>query len=196
MPITSLDQLDLSKRYTYADYVAWQFDQSIELLKGFISQMAAPSPKHQTISVNIVRIFSNFLHRKPCRVYHAPFDVRLVKNKEGKTDKEIYTVVQPDLCLICDLEKLDDRGCLGAPELIIEIVSPNNSRKDIKDKFALYEENGVQEYWIVRPYENSVEKFVLENEKYQQKGYFTQEDKIRSFVLPDLEIDLTEVFEE
>jgi len=196
--ITSLEQLDLSKQYSYADYLLWKFEEKIELIKGFISQMAAPTPFHQDISLELGRVFKNHLKatQKKCKIYHAPFDVRLIKNPQGKTDKEIYTVVQPDLCLICDRSKIDQKGCLGAPDLIIEILSPSNSKTDLQDKFALYEENGVNEYWIVFPHEKVVQKFILKDEKYQFMGYYTTSNSISPLVLPDLAINLEEVFEE
>lgn len=196
--ITSFKQLDLSQQYTYADYLAWQFSENIELLKGYIRQMAAPTPYHQEISGELFNLLKNHLKatQRNCKLYTAPFDVRLVKNPQGKTDKEIYTVVQPDLCLICDLSKIDQRGCLGSPDLIIEILSPSNSQTDLQDKFELYEENGVNEYWIVFPYEKVVQKFLLKDEKYHFSGYYTPNTPISPLVLPDLAIDLTEVFGE
>ncbi len=196
MNITSFSQLDLSKNYSYADYLTWKFSERIELLKGYISQMAAPNVKHQRISRRLVRLIDTFLHNQKsiCELFEAPFDVRLVKNTLEISNKDIYTVVQPDLCIICDPKKLDEQGCLGAPDLIIEIVSHNNTKRDVKDKFALYEENGVREYWIVRPYDHTLEQFVLKEDKYQFYGIFTHEDKIIPFVLPDLSLDLSEVF--
>ena len=196
--ITSLDQLDLNQTYSYADYLTWSFDQFVELIKGRIMPMAAPNRYHQKVSKRLTSIIDHFLEKngKGCELYEAPFDVRLIKNPLGTTSKEIYTVVQPDLCVICDPAKLDDQGCLGAPDLIIEIVSVGNSKRDIQDKFALYEENGVQEYWIVRPYENSVQQFWLENERYQLKGTYTRQDSISPIILPDLPIALERVFQE
>jgi len=196
--ITSLAQLDFDKSYSYADYLTWQFEQFIELFKGKIMPMSAPSRLHQKISRRLTSIFDHFLEYRTCKceVYDAPFDVRLIKNPFGKTEKEIYTVVQPDICVICDLEKLDDKGCLGSPDLIIEIVSPNNSQRDVKDKFELYQENEVKEYWIVRPYENTVEQFFLENGKYAYKGTFVKNDCLSPLILPDLEVDLKRVFED
>lgn len=190
--------LDQNQTYSYADYLTWQFDQFVELIKGKIMPMAAPNRYHQKVSIRIAAIIENFLEQegKRCELYEAPFDVRLVKNPEGKTNKEIYTVVQPDICVICDPSKLDEQGCLGAPDLIIEIVSVGNSKRDIQDKFELYQENGVKEYWLVRPYENSIEQFWLENERYQLKGIYTQENTIRPIIIPDLGIDLQRVFKE
>ena len=198
MNITSLEQLDLSKQYTYADYLLWRFEEKIELLKGYIRQMAAPNPFHQDVSANLLTMFKNYVWRnhKTCKVYHAPFDVRLIKNPLGRTDKEVYTVVQPDLCVICDRSKIDERGCLGSPDLIIEILSPSNPKTDLQDKFALYEENEVNEYWIVFPAEKVVQKFILENQAYKLKGSYTRTDQITPHLFPDLVINLEEVFEE
>lgn len=196
--ITSLDQLDLSKQYTYADYLLWQFDQFVELLRGKIVPMAAPSARHQDISIALASIFKQYLRttHKNCKAYHAPFDVRLIKNALGKTDKDIYSVVQPDLCIICDRNKIDERGCLGAPDLIVEILSPNNSKKDLQDKFLLYEENEVLEYWIVFPFDQIVQKFVLEQGKYQFIGSYTAQDQLSSSVFPDLQVNIGEIFED
>ncbi|MDX1942881.1 MAG: Uma2 family endonuclease, partial [Saprospiraceae bacterium] len=149
--ITSLDQLSMDGTYTYADYLTWQFEERIELIKGRIFKMSpAPSRKHQRASIVLSSIIFDFLRAGPCEVYSAPFDVRLLDSKKKKkSNKEIYSVVQPDICVICDAEKLDDRGCIGAPDWIIEILSPGNNKKEVDNKFRLYEENGVREYWVV-----------------------------------------------
>jgi len=189
--------LDLNKRYTYADYLTWMDDVRRELFDGFIKLMTpAPSRRHQELSVNLTRLFSNFLVRKHCKVYHAPSDVRFPKNKKSKKDKQVNTVLQPDLYIVCDLSKLDDRGCLGAPDLIIEIVSAKNSKRDVKDKFEIYQEYGVREYWIVRPNDETVNVFVLdEKDKFQFKGLYAGDDKIPVNIFNgDLNIDLIEVF--
>ena len=195
-PIVSLDQLQANQIYSYADYLTWQLTERIELLKGFIRQMAAPNRKHQKVSGKLYKPFADFLWKKPCEVYYAPFDVKLIKNPQGKTVKEIYTVVQPDICVITHQSKLDEQGCLGSPDLIIEIVSESNAKRDIQEKYELYEENGVLEYWIVRPYENTIQQFYLENEKYVLKKTYFSDDKISPIILPDFSIDLAEVFEE
>lgn len=194
--ITSLEQLDLKKKYTYADYLTWQFDEYVELFKGWIFPMSGPSRAHQKISRQLILAMGNFFNKNHCELYHAPFDVRLVKNKNGVTEKDIYTVVQPDLCVICDLEKLDDKGCFGSPEFIIEIISESNSTRDVKYKFDLYEENGVEEYWLVRPNEKTVQRFFLENEKYVFKGNFTVEDQVNSVLFPNLDINLSVIFKD
>lgn len=193
--ITSLSQLDLNKQYTYADYLKWEFDERIELFKGFIRQMSAPTRKHQYLSRNLERQLDNYFLGKKCEWYHAPFDVRLTRYDEKK-DKEILTVVQPDICVICDEKKLDKRGCLGSPDLIIEIQSPGNTSREMRDKFALYEEAGVREYWIV----DSVQNFVLiyylnEAGKYIGTKPYSEEETFNSVIFPELQVDLTKVFE-
>lgn len=192
----TLDQLNPSQVYSYADYVTWQFSERVELLKGYIRLMAAPNRFHQTLSINLAREIAYAFKGHSCRVFAAPFDVKLVKNPQGKTDKEIYSIVQPDICVICDRAKLDKQGCLGSPDWIIEIVSESTAKIDVKDKFELYEENGVLEYWIVRPVENSIERFFLENDKYVYKGTFVKEDVISPILFPELLIKLEEIFEE
>ena len=189
--------LEINKRYTYADYLTWMDDVRRELYNGFIKMMTpAPSRKHQEISINLVRIYSNYLFRKKCKIYHAPSDVRLLKNMRSKDDKVIYTVVQPDIYVVCDLSKLDDRGCLGAPDFVIEIVSAKNSKRDVKDKFEIYQEHGVREYWIVNPNDENITVFVLDEKgKFQFSGMYAGDDKIPVNIFKgDLSIDLTEVF--
>ena len=192
----SIDDLDFSKTYTYADYYSWRFEERLELIKGKIFKMSpAPSNDHQEIALNIASELRNFLKNKFCKVYIAPFDVRLVR--EEKTDKKIKTVVQPDVCVICDQSKLtDQRGCLGAPDLVVEILSPGNNAKEIKIKYDLYEEFGVKEYWVVYPSEQSLVKYILNKEgKFISEGRaFTAGDKITTPILPGFELALDDVF--
>ena len=193
--ITSIDQLDLvNGLYTYADYLLWKFQERLELIKGKIFKMSpAPSRKHQKISFNITGIFYNYFQNKSCEVYSAPFDVRLTT--KDKNDNEISTVVQPDLCVVCDPEKLDDRGCVGAPDFIIEILSPGNSSKEMRIKYDLYEECGVREYWIVRPEYEEISQYVLEEGKYVLKATFTGiEEEITPYIFPDLKIIWADIF--
>jgi Uma2 family endonuclease len=143
--------LDLNKRYTYADYLTWWDDKRRELINGFIKMMS-PAPKsiHQEISVNLISELRSYIkkYKGKCKVYVAPFDVRLPKNGET-ADSKVYTVVQPDLCVVCDPAKLDENGCLGAPDMIAEIRSESTARYDLTTKFYLYESVGVREYWVV-----------------------------------------------
>lgn len=190
MEITDINQLDINGTYTYADYLLWKFQERVELFKGKIFKMSpAPNTRHQKVSFNLGGMFYNFFRNKKCKVYVAPFDVRL-PNKDG----EIKTVVQPDLCVICDINKIDDKGCVGAPDLVIEIISPGNSKKELNNKFALYEEAGVLEYWVVQPEYETVLIYILENGKY--KGLSPVADgEVISVTFPDLKIPLEQIFE-
>jgi Uma2 family endonuclease len=189
--------LDLSKRYSYADYLTWMDDVRRELFDGFIKLMTpSPSSKHQELSVNLTILFGVFLMHKNCKVYHAPSDVRFPKNRKSQNDQLVYTVLQPDLYIVCDLTKIDARGCLGAPDMIIEIISAKDSKRDTRDKFEIYEENSVREYWIVSPNDETVTVFILDqNGKFQFKGLYAGDDKIPVNIFNgELKIDLAEVF--
>jgi len=180
--------------YTYADYLTWDFEEIVELIKGKVfKKAAAPNRRHQEVSMNLSRILGNFLVGQKCKVYAAPFDVRFSRNPE---DRKVDSVVQPDISVICDSSKLDYKGCFGAPDLIIEILSPGNSRLELHNKYELYEEFGVREYWIIYPMENSMLIYTLIDGKYQPSRLFTSGQKVRSTVLPGLELDLQEVFSE
>jgi len=198
--ITNFSQLDLNGTYSYADYLTWQFDETVELIKGKIQRMSpAPNVRHQSISWYFNGTLFNYFHNKPCRAFAAPFDVRLYNQRKSiLTNQEIVTVVQPDLCVICDTEKLDIQGCNGAPDWIIEILSKGNSKRETQEKYALYQESGVKEYWLVYPYEQSVHQFVLneQTEKYELIAMFSAEDNASPVLFPDLVIDLAEVFAE
>lgn len=191
--ITSLDQLDLNKTYSYADYLKWQMDEYVELIRGKIVRMSpAPSSTHQDVSLNLALAIGNYLKRQKCKLYVAPFDVRLTRKQN---DTDIQTVVQPDLCVICDVSKIDERGCFGAPDFIIEILSPATSKKDVRDKFDLYEEAGVLEYWIVEPLDKLVDVFVLKNNKYELVRKYVANDLVPVNIFPDFSIDLKDIFE-
>jgi Uma2 family endonuclease len=190
---TNISSLDINKTYNYAQYLTWRFQERIEIIKGRLFKMSpAPARKHQEASGDLFRQISSFLYKKPCSVFSAPFDVRFPK---GNSDEETYTVVQPDICIICDKSKLDDRGCIGAPDFIIEILSPSTAEKDTKDKFQLYQEQGVKEYWMVYPGEHMVDVFKLDKRgKYQFDAKYVKSDKVRVGILPELEIILDDVF--
>ena len=129
-------------------------------------------------------------------MYAAPFDVRLINFKESTADNQIVTVVQPDLCVICDTSKLDDKGCVGAPDLIIEILSPGNSKKEMDIKFDLYEENGVKEYWIVNPMDEAIYIYFLEKNKYIGLKPLTMNSTLKSPTFEQLIFPVKGVFEE
>ena len=194
--ITDISQLDLSKTYTYADYLTWRLNERVELIKGWIYKMS-PAPKrlHQKIEGYLHVQFWKFFEGQKCEVYQSPFDVRLVKNI-GQSDNEITTVVQPDISVICDPQKLDDHGCIGAPDLIVEVLSISTMKKDYNEKFNLYQENGVKEYWLVNPEMKSIQIFSLENQEYQEFETFEdQKEIITSKLFPDLQFPVSEVFE-
>ena len=192
----SIDDLDFSKTYTYADYYSWRFEERLELIKGKIFRMSpAPGGRHQIISVNISGELYTFLKGKSCKVFAAPFDVRLVRNE--KSDKKVKTVVQPDVCVICDLTKMaDPRSCLGAPEIVVEILSKGNNKKEIKIKYDLYEEFGVKEYWVVYPDEQSLIRYILNDDgKFTTNGAaLTVGDTLTTPILPGFELAMDDVF--
>lgn len=196
LEITQLSQLDPNGVYSYADYLLWKFSERVELIKGTILKMAAPNRIHQRISIRISTALENYLYSRKCEVYSAPTDVRLLNSGLSTPEQEVYTVVQPDLFVVCDLQKLDDRGCLGAPELIIEIISASNKKHDFDTKFHLYEEAGVLEYWIVFPNEKVVNVFDLDTvtQKYVFRKIYSDDEAIPSSVLSGLEVDLNKVF--
>ncbi|MBK8472589.1 MAG: Uma2 family endonuclease [Sphingobacteriales bacterium] len=197
-PTTSLSTLDLSKVYSYADYLTWQFAERVELIKGYLMKMAAPSRFHQQLAGRIHGQLFVFLQGKKCQPFFAPFDVRLLNKNHSTPDNNVYSVVQPDLCVVCDLDKLDERGCNGAPEWIIEILSPGNSKHDVATKYKLYEEAGVLEYWVVMPQQRLVNVFDLDTnaQKYQFRATYTEEDIAPSQTVEGLTIDLAKVFAE
>ena len=189
--ITHFSELDLNKEYTFSDYLQWQFSERVELLKGFIKQMSpAPSRSHQTTSQNINKYFLNFFTCSTCSIFSAPFDVRL----PIASAKKDTTVVQPDLCIICDESNLDDYGCNGAPDLIVEIVSPNNSKYDVDTKFRLYQEAGVMEYWIVQTEMKTVLVYRLQDGVYMGSKPFAEGEIIESPLFPEMKIAVDEVF--
>jgi Uma2 family endonuclease len=193
--ITSIDQLDPNGVYSYADYLTWKFEETVELIKGKIFRMAAPARRHQAISRELNGLFYIHFQNNPCEFYAAPFDVRLYnKRKSLKANKDIFTVIQPDICIVCDNEKLDDKGCLGAPDLIVEILSQGNSKKEMVNKYELYEENSVLEYWVISPESEMLTQFILsEKGKYAPPQYFFSDDVMNAHIFPDLSIDLGKV---
>ncbi|MDR2040791.1 MAG: Uma2 family endonuclease [Tannerella sp.] len=188
--------LDLNRRYTYADYLTWLDDRRRELIDGMVRLMSpAPRLSHQRICANLLINIGAKLRETGCgcSIFAAPFDVRLPKNGE-KEDEKIYTVVQPDICVVCDLTKLDERGCLGAPDLIIEIQSPSSAKYDLNTKFNLYEAAGVREYWVAPQTAGYILKFVLQSDGKYDEGTVYEKGKIGSTVLEGLEIDLNDIF--
>jgi Uma2 family endonuclease len=180
--------LKLPTKYTYGDYCNWSEDERWELIDGEAYAMSAPSRLHQKILVELARQIGNYLEEKTCEVYVAPFDVRLPKKNEK--DEQIDTVVQPDISVICDENKLDNKGCRGAPDWVIEILSPSNSFRDLEVKKELYEKHGVKEYWIINPEESQLMVYLLDFQgKYSQPFIYSLEQPVQVSLFPDLKID-------
>ncbi len=194
--ITDISQLDPNGRYTYADYLKWQFDQSVELIKGRLyDRSPAPRARHQRIVVQLIRNLANHFNEQVCEVYTAPFDVRLPNlDYEPGFNNKVHTVVQPDICVICDPAKIDEYGCVGPPDWIIEITSPSTHKKDFNEKFDLYEAAGVREYWIAVPKSQELYVYVLENDRYTQRDVYEQGAKATPSLFPDLTLDLDWIF--
>ncbi len=194
-----VEEPDYAGSYTYEDYMKWTVPYMMELIRGKIYKMSpAPRAVHQIVTGEVYRQIANYLKRKKCQVFIAPFDVRLPVSSKKKEDKDITTVVQPDISVVCDASKIDERGCLGAPDWIIEVLSPRTSAKDLSIKFEVYEEAGVREYWVIHPTEQTLMVYILnENGKYQGtlKPYI-RTDTVKSITLPELEINLEEIFPE
>lgn len=149
-------------RYTFADVLAWEENDRIEIINGEAVMMAPPSRVHQEISGEIFRQLANYLEGKKCRVYAAPFAVRLFE-RDGEAPEDVDTMVEPDLSVVCDSDKLDKHGCKGAPDMVIEILSPSTRRHDRLVKLGLYQRAGVREYWIVNPDEQTVQVFTQDD---------------------------------
>jgi Uma2 family endonuclease len=181
-------------KYSYADYLTWQMDEMVEIIKGKVFKSAAAAPRriHQKVSLIISNKIFNFLENKSCEVYTAPFDVRLpIKSKKNE---DIFTVVQPDISVVCDSSKLDEAGCIGAPDLIIEILSPGSNRKELKYKYEVYEESGVKEYWVIHPNEQTLLVYTLSNGKYLASRFYTPGDIVPSECIEGFVLKLDDVF--
>jgi len=185
------------QRYSYADYLTWPDDECWELIDGVQYCMSpAPLRRHQDLSRLLERQIDNYLQDKTCTMYHAPFDVRL-SEQANASDNYTDTVVQPDILVVCDKSKLDQRGCNGAPDLIIEILSPSTAKMDTLLKFNLYQKHGVKEYWLVHPNDQIVMVFkLLDNGLYGRADMYVAGDIVQVPLLGEIEIDLAKVFTE
>ena len=191
MPLVLKETHPSNQRYTYADYRSWSDGERWELIGG-VPHAMSPSPTwwHQDICVNLLFQIAGFLKNKPCKVLVAPLDVRL--NADTKDD----TVVQPDLFIVCDRSKLDEKGsCRGAPDMVVEVLSPSTARHDSLVKLRLYQNAGVREYWIVDPDNRTVMVNVLENGKYAITWY-DEDEAVPIFVLEGFQVNLRELFEQ
>lgn len=190
-----------NQRWTYADYLTWPDDERWEIIEGVACpwngiQAMSPGPGklHQIVSFEIARQLGNYLKGKKCRAFAAPFDVRLTETS-GQSDNYVETVVQPDLLVVCDISKLDEKGCNGAPDLIIEISSSATGKRDLTIKFDLYQKFGVKEYWIIHPAEQTLLVFKLGADGlYGAADRYAGDDKVPVTLLGELVIDLGDVF--
>ena len=183
-------------RYTFADCLTWEEDERIEIIDGEAVMMAPPSRTHQEISGALFAQLYNFLEGKKCRVYAAPFAVRLFE-RDGEAPESVDTMVEPDLSVVCDSDKLDDHGCKGAPDLVIEILSPSTRRHDRLVKLGLYQRAGVREYWIVDPENKAVQVFLQEGGgSLQIHEDYGREDVAKVNVLNGCFVELSKVFPE
>lgn len=177
--------------YTYVDYLSWPKDERVEIINGTPYLQAAPSRIHQEILSEMHRQIANYLIDKNCKVYPVPFAVILDMEEEG----DIKNVVEPDITIVCDEEKLEDRGCKGSPDMVVEIISPSTARRDKIEKFNLYEEAGIQEYWIIEPEEKILTVFTLQaNQRYGRPNLYSEDDHAPVTIFDDLKINLNTVF--
>jgi len=181
-------------RFTYADYCTWPEEERWELIDGEAYAMVpAPTRRHQDMVVELVRQIANHLQGNDrCRVYVAPFDIRLPDRDEA--DEAVVTVVQPDIAVICDPAKLDDKGCRGAPDWIIEVLSPATAAKDQIQKRALYERHGVREYWLVHPVDRILFMYRLGANGYGKPQVLPTSGSCDPVAGPGLTIDWDRIF--
>jgi Uma2 family endonuclease len=199
--VNSIDELDFSKTYTYADYYSWRFEERVELIRGKVFKMVnypgatCMGTRHQTILGNIVYRCYDFLKRTDVAdVFMAPFDVRLID--KSSYDHDISNVVQPDISIFLDKNKIDERGAIGTPNIVIEILKTGDNRTELKEKFQLYEDFGVSEYWLIFSGELAILKYVLNNQgKFvPNRRPLTLGDKITTSVLPGFEMLVDDIF--
>jgi len=181
------------RSFTYADYKSWELKEGerFELIYGEAFAMAAPNAMHQTILLQLISQFFSYLQDKPCKVFPAPFDVRLFYQADESDD----TVVQPDITIVCDENKRGPEGCRGAPDLVVEILSPSNTAIEMERKLKLYQEAGVKEYWVVDPENKGLTVY-----RFKEGAIVTytlkKDTAVPVGIFPDLNINLKQVFAE
>jgi Uma2 family endonuclease len=191
MPLPLRDQ----HRHTYAEYCSWPEDVRYELIDGQAYAMSpGPNRRHQELVGEVFRQVADALEGAPCRVYVAPLDIRLPRGNEA--DDDVDTVVQPDISVICDRTKLDDRGCRGAPDWVIEVLSPSSASHDQILKRALYERHGVREYWLIHPVDLVVTVYRLADGAYGRPDIYELKDTLPCGILPEVVIDWARVVRE
>lgn len=186
----------IEKKYTYADLLEMDDGERYEIIFGDLYMMSSPMTAHQAVFRELFLKIGNYLEGKPCKIFSAPFDVRLFERKIDSPNN-VDTVVQPDIMVVCDKKKIDNKGCKGAPDWIIEILSPSSRRYDKITKRELYEQAGVREYWIVDPDYHYVDVYVLnDKEILEPKEEYSEKDIAKCTVLPELSIDMSVIFPE
>ena len=182
----------VSENLTWADYQQWPDDTRCEIIVGQIYDMTpAPGTAHQEVSANLMYEFCGFFKDKSCRVFAAPFDVRLAEKKESRNN--CSNVVQPDISIICDPKKIDEKGCVGAPDLVVEILSASTASKDQVKKRRLYERHGVKEYWLIHPIERYAHIYTLKSGTYELIGVFDDEATLESQIFAGLAVKMAEI---
>lgn len=178
---------DTTPRYTYGDYVEWDDDERRELIDGRPYAMSAPNVAHQRLVGSIHGQLYVQLQGARCEALVSPLDVRLPRH--GEPDDDVVDVVQPDVIVVCDPSKLDLRGCRGAPDLVLEVLSPSTADHDRVTKLALYERHGVREYWVVQPVERLVTAHLHDGERFATSITRHAHGCLSVTVLPGVEID-------
>lgn len=189
--INKVEELDMNARYTAGQYLQWHFDEMVELIKGKVFKMSpAPRSNHQRVQAALLHSFYGALQGQSCEAFDAPFDVYLTHKDDFR---KAENVVQPDVCIICDPSKIHERGCMGAPDLIVEILSPSTRQKDLTLKRDLYEEFAVPEFWVVSVSERFLIRHLLNDGKYQQH-LFTEADTLQPANFPIIRVALKQIF--
>lgn len=186
----TMPEMKSGQTYTYADYASWDDDQRWELIDGVPYLMTGPGVRHQTILGELFLIVGNFLKDKPCRVFFAPCDVLFPES--GQEEKDVKNVFQPDLMVICEQNRIKEKYIWGAPDWVVEVLSPSTSKKDLNLKKHVYERFGVKEFWAVCPVYALVTVFRLEKGKLQLVDVYDGEDELEVSALPGLRIPLSE----
>ena len=191
--INTFNEIDLSGTYSYASYLKWKFEERVELIKGKIFPMGAPSVNHQRLLGFIHWEIYSFLRFQSCEVFTAPFDVRFPD--KSTSNSKVFTVLQPDVCVVCDDSKLDKRGCIGAPDIVVEILSPGNGKIELEYKYGIYEKYGVREYWVVQPNEKSILKYVLNSDgRFVAEVPYYGRTEFASDIIPGFRMKIDECF--
>ncbi len=187
--VTKEDEL-----YTYKDYCSWDTDERYELFDGVAVMQARPSVRHQDIEGALIEQLRHFLRGKQCRVYNE-VEVLLPVNKDQKAD-DVRKVFVPDIIVVCEPEKIKKQHCLGAPTVVMEILSPSTAKNDVLLKLNIYQNAGVPEYWVVFPNEGNAMVFLLKDGFYQVAALYTKEDaEAKVFSLEGCKLDMSRVFE-